>query len=154
MKRAAIATVATAVGLVLLLGFKSGQAPRVALGSSASAPTSPGPASPGASPSDAPSAAPTSGPTAARTITGQAVQIPFGLVQVRVTVSGRHIENVTALQLPNDNPQSAQISQIAGPMLAQEVLSAQNANINVVSGATYTSEGYAQSLQSALDQIR
>lgn len=150
MRRAVIATVATAIGLVVLLGFKSGQAPRVALGSSQSGPIIPGSPIPSASASPAP----TSGPTAARTITGQAVQIPFGLVQVRVTVSGRHIDSVSALQLPNDNPQSAQISQIAGPMLAQEVLSAQSANINVVSGATYTSEGYAQSLQSALDQVR
>jgi uncharacterized protein with FMN-binding domain len=55
--------------------------------------------------------------------------------------------------LPSDKPKSARISQAAGPRLRQEALSAQSANIDVVSGATYTSEGYAQSLQGALDQI-
>jgi uncharacterized protein with FMN-binding domain len=58
---------------------------------------------------------------------------------------------VQALLLPNERQRSAEISQYAGPQLRQEALQAQSANINVVSGASYTSQGYAQSLQGALD---
>jgi uncharacterized protein with FMN-binding domain len=147
MKRVVTATAGTIVGLILLLGFKTGPAPRTTLPPAAQAPASPGPTTP----TPATSASPK--PDATRTIDGQAVAIPFGTVQVKVTVTGTRIVSVSAISLPNDNPTSAQISQIAGPQLAQEVLSAQSANINVVSGATFTSDGYAQSLQSALDRL-
>ena len=60
--------------------------------------------------------------------------------------------DVTALQLPDGDPRSSQISQYAEPYLRQSVLQAQSAAIDMVSGATYTSQAYAQSLQSALDQ--
>ncbi len=84
--------------------------------------------------------------------TGAAVQIPFGTVQVKVVVQGGKITDVQPLQMPTSHAYSAQISQYVGPMLRQEVLQAQNAQINLISGATYTSEAYAQSLQAALDQ--
>ncbi|MBV9039559.1 MAG: FMN-binding protein [Acidimicrobiia bacterium] len=61
--------------------------------------------------------------------------------------------DVQALQLPSDYARSQQISDYAGPKLRQEALDAQSANIDTVSGATYTSDGYRQSLQSALDQV-
>jgi uncharacterized protein with FMN-binding domain len=73
-------------------------------------------------------------------------------VQVRVVVSGGRLVDVEALQLPNDRSRSVRISADAGPRLRNEALQAQSANINTVSGATYTSDGYAQSLQSALDR--
>ena len=76
----------------------------------------------------------------------------FGTVQVQVTIVGGKIQDVQALQLPQDRRRSAEISQYAAPILRQEALSAQSAQIDLVSGATYTSEAYAQSLQSALDQ--
>jgi uncharacterized protein with FMN-binding domain len=86
-------------------------------------------------------------------ITGSAVQIPFGTVQVRITVQNGRISDVTALQMPSDQFRSSEISNYAAPQLRSEVLSAQSAQIDTISGATYTSEGYIQSLQSALDQV-
>jgi uncharacterized protein with FMN-binding domain len=76
----------------------------------------------------------------------------YGDVQVRVTVDGGRIVDVNALQLPKDRERSARISEFAGPELRSEALSAQSARIDIVSGATYTSDSYAQSLQAALDQ--
>jgi uncharacterized protein with FMN-binding domain len=86
------------------------------------------------------------------TVTGPVVQTRFGPVQVQVTIAGGKITNVTALQLPSDRQRSAEISQIVEPMLQSEALTAQSAQIDLISGATYTSDAYAQSLQSALDQ--
>jgi uncharacterized protein with FMN-binding domain len=86
------------------------------------------------------------------TFTGSTVQIPFGNVQVQVVVKGGRITDVQPLQMPTAHARSQMISQYVAPMLRQEVLQAQNAQINLVSGATYTSEAYAQSLQAALDQ--
>jgi len=85
------------------------------------------------------------------TVTGQAVQIPFGTVQVQVTINSGRITDVTILQAPQGG-RSGQIAQYAAPQLRSEVLSAQSAQVNTISGATYTSMGYLQSLQSALDQ--
>jgi uncharacterized protein with FMN-binding domain len=73
-------------------------------------------------------------------------------MQVSVTISGNSITEVTALQLTNADGRSRQISNYAAPILRKEVLSAQSANVSYVSGATYTSDGYLRSLQSALDQ--
>ncbi len=84
--------------------------------------------------------------------TGPVEQIPFGNVQVQVTVQGGKVVDVQALQLPTAHARSQQIGQYASPILRQEALQAQSAQINLVSGATYTSEAYAQSLQGALDQ--
>jgi uncharacterized protein with FMN-binding domain len=75
-------------------------------------------------------------------------------VQVAVTLSGTTITNVTALQMPMDHARSVYISQTVAPMLRSEVLRAQGANIDVISGATLTTEAYAQSLQAALDAAR
>jgi uncharacterized protein with FMN-binding domain len=71
---------------------------------------------------------------------------------VQITVSGGKITDVQAIQLPSDRQRSAEISQQAGPLLQQEVLQAQSAQIDSLSGATYTSYSYTQSLQSAIDQ--
>jgi len=85
-------------------------------------------------------------------LTGSTVQTPFGTVQVQVTLQNGRITDMQALQMPSDQRRSQQISQYAAPQLRSEVLSAQSAQVNTISGATYTSEGYMQSLQSALDQ--
>ena len=82
---------------------------------------------------------------------GTVEQNRYGPVQVRVTVVGGRLTDVQALQLPSDRARSQRISQIAGPLLREEALQAQSARIHVVSGATYTSDGYARSLQHALD---
>ncbi|MBN9607182.1 MAG: FMN-binding protein [Actinomycetales bacterium] len=73
-------------------------------------------------------------------------------MQVQVTISGGQITDVTALQITGPERRSVQISNAAVPMLRQEVLSAQSANVSMIGGATYTSAGYLRSLQSALDQ--
>jgi uncharacterized protein with FMN-binding domain len=73
-------------------------------------------------------------------------------VQVRLTVKGGKITDVTVLQQPNGNPRDDEINSYALPILTQETLKDQSANIDMVSGATVTSTGYVQSLQSALDQ--
>ncbi|HEX5149408.1 MAG TPA: FMN-binding protein [Candidatus Limnocylindrales bacterium] len=88
------------------------------------------------------------------TVTGDTISTRFGDVQVQVTISGGVITDVTALQLPSNDGHSARISQAAEPILRQEALTAQSASIDLLSGATYTSDAYAQSLQSALDQAR
>lgn len=85
------------------------------------------------------------------TVTGPQVVLAHGIVQVRVVITDGHITDVTALQLPHDNPDSWNTSTRAAPILRSEALAVQGANINVVSGATYTSRGYARSLQAALD---
>jgi uncharacterized protein with FMN-binding domain len=75
------------------------------------------------------------------------------VVQVRVTVAGGKITDVATVELTADDAHSAQINADAAPELRQEVLRAQSAQIDGVSGATFTSEGYEASLQSALDKI-
>jgi uncharacterized protein with FMN-binding domain len=69
-----------------------------------------------------------------------------------VVITDGRITDVQAVQLPTDRAESAYISQQAGPLLRQEALQAQSANIDIISGATYTSQSYAQSLESALQQ--
>ncbi|GAB2854978.1 FMN-binding protein [Streptomyces deserti] len=91
------------------------------------------------------------GAQAARTVTGSAVQTQYGPVQVRVTVSGGKITQAEAVQAPSGG-RSSQITQNAVPRLNQAAVAAGSADIDAVSGATYTSNGYRQSLQSALDQ--
>lgn len=97
------------------------------------------------------SAAPTS-PDSSRIITGAPVDTRYGAVQVKVTFSGSTITAVDTLQAPDHGRRDIQINEQALPILAQEVLASQSANIDTVSGATYTSDGYRQSLQSAIDQ--
>ena len=91
--------------------------------------------------------------TAARTIDGDAYNTPYGTVQIALVVQGGQIVDVQELQMPYDRRLSAQISAEAGPLLKNQVLRAQSANINGVSGASYTSYGFWESLQSALAQM-
>lgn len=86
-----------------------------------------------------------------RRVTGNAYDVGYGVVQVRVTLLGHHLTDVTALSLPQGG-RSSDISSYAGPRLRQEALASQSAQIDTVSGASYTSAGYARSLQSALDK--
>jgi uncharacterized protein with FMN-binding domain len=89
-----------------------------------------------------------------KTVDGADVSTQYGDVQVQVTVSSGRITDVRALLLPNDRSRSVEISQQSEPILRTEALQAQSAQIDIVSGASFTSEGYAQSLQSALDKAR
>lgn len=144
MKRAIIVTGATVVGLAWVITYKV--SPH-ATGLAAAPP------SPDASPAQA-SASPGTAPTAGATGTYTGADVPnrFGDVRVRVVVTNGRISDVQALQLPFDRAQSAYISQVAGPLLRSETLQAQSARIDIISGATYTSVSYAQSVESALQQ--
>jgi uncharacterized protein with FMN-binding domain len=90
---------------------------------------------------------------ASDTATGDAVDTQYGAAQVRVTVVDGKITKIEALQLQGNEPRSVEISSSAEPVLQQEALTAQSADIDAVSGATFTSASYAQSLQSALDKL-
>jgi uncharacterized protein with FMN-binding domain len=96
-------------------------------------------------------ATPTASTARSGTFAGKDVVTRFGDVQISITLKRGHITDVKPLKLPNDRPRSAYISQAAGPILRNEVLNAQSAQINLVSGATYTSDAWATSVQSALD---
>ncbi|KQX62720.1 FMN-binding protein [Angustibacter sp. Root456] len=93
----------------------------------------------------------TTAPATKRTITGAVVSTPYGDVQVAAVVKGSKLLDVKALHLTDANGTSRSISANAAPQLRSEALQAQSAQIDTVSGATYTSEGYRQSLQAALD---
>lgn len=90
--------------------------------------------------------------TATKTVTGGVASTEWGPVQIRLTVKAGTITKVAVLQQPNGNPRDEEINSYALPILTRETLRDQSANIDMVSGATVTSTGYVQSLQSALDQ--
>ncbi|MDX6375204.1 MAG: hypothetical protein QOD98_4192 [Nocardioidaceae bacterium] len=91
--------------------------------------------------------------TSGTTTTGQVAQTRWGPVQVQITTSASgKITDVQVIQYPSGNREDDQINAYALPQLVQATLDAQSANIDMVSGATVTSEGYLQSLQSAIDQ--
>ncbi|MET7840389.1 FMN-binding protein [Streptomyces sp. NPDC005373] len=92
--------------------------------------------------------------TGQRTLTGETVQTRYGPVQVEITVDGAKITAARAVKTPSGDRRSQDIASSSVPTLVQETLDAQSARIDTVSGATYTSEGYMTSLQSALDQAR
>ena len=97
-------------------------------------------------PSSTGQAAPTT-----RTVNGEAIDTQYGPVQVQVKIRGSRIVSATAIDYPQGSGRDREINSYAVPALQQETVSAQSARIDTVSGATYTSEGYVQSLQSALD---
>jgi uncharacterized protein with FMN-binding domain len=109
-------------------------------GAAAAAPTATAPAAP--KPQSA----------ATKTYTGNAVDTRWGPVQVQITVTGGKVTAAQAVQYPNGNGRDVEINSYALPVLSQEAVQKQSAQIDTVSGATVTSDGYLQSLQSALDQ--
>jgi hypothetical protein len=92
------------------------------------------------------------GTSSATTVTGDVASTQWGPVQVQLTVDGGRITKAQVLQYPNGNSQDAQINGYALPILLKETVAAQSAGIDMISGATITSTGYVQSLQSALDK--
>ncbi|HEV2361169.1 MAG TPA: FMN-binding protein [Acidimicrobiales bacterium] len=96
----------------------------------------------------------TSPSTSTRSASGQAVNYSYGIISVEVTVEGKKITKVGIASLDDGgNFRSVSIDEQSIPILEQQALQAQNANIAGVSGATYTSQGFAQSLQSALSSL-
>ena len=158
MKRVLLSVTGTVLGLVALLSFKSQGQPLVSGAlPSAGLPASAGSSAPaGTGQSSAAPPNPTGSTSPASTISksylGQAVQTQYGVVQVKLTVSGTKITNVSFTQLTAYDGRSQEINSQAAPILLQETLTAQSAQIDTVSGASYTTDGYVQSLQSALDQ--
>ena len=164
MRRAVIVLGSTAAGLAALLSFKTHSVAAADPAPSAPAPSA---TTPQAAPSSTGSAAakasatPKAGTTtqastatqaATRTLTGTVASTQYGPMQVQVTLAGTKITKVTVLQRTDDGSESDQIDSTAIPMLTSETLAAQSAHIDAVSGASYTSSGYIQSLQSALDK--
>jgi uncharacterized protein with FMN-binding domain len=143
MKRAPIILAATAAGLGATLGFSPHSKAPTAIAVTTAAPSTT------STPSTSKSSSKSSSST--KTATGAAVSTRYGNVQLTVTVSGGKITKVEAVQLPSNDPKSSQISSYAEPQLQQSALTKQSANIDAVSGATYTSDGYKTALQSALD---
>lgn len=88
------------------------------------------------------------------TYTGNAADAYYGLVQVRVTVRGGKLTDVAFLQYPNDRSTSLYINSQAMPLLQQEALQAQSANVSGVSGASETSAAFQESLASALSKAK
>ncbi len=156
-RRAAMALVTTVTALLLLLRFDPGTDPNAQLASATTAPADPAASDPGTATNDQGTTAATGSnsassdaTTASTQVAGDAVSTRFGTVQVKVTIDGGRLVDVTSLQLPSGGRDS-QVSAYAEPILRSEALQAGNAGIDTVSGATYTSMGYIQSLQSALD---
>ncbi|HKE78646.1 MAG TPA: FMN-binding protein [Solirubrobacteraceae bacterium] len=89
-----------------------------------------------------------------RTGTGQIITTPFSVIQVRVTFTGKQLTRVETVELSGNGPRTQAINAHAEPILREEALEAGSAKIDVVSGATYTSESYRDSLQSAIDAAR
>jgi len=89
--------------------------------------------------------------SSAGTVTGTSADTRWGPVQVQLTVDGGSITDVAVIEYPTGNGKDQQINARALPILVEETLDAQSADIDMVSGATVTSEGYIESLQAALD---
>ncbi|MCQ9164212.1 FMN-binding protein [Arthrobacter sp. STN4] len=128
------------------------------LTSAAAKPTTSGGAPPGtstqsAAPSAPPAATGTGKGSPVTTITGDPESTPYGNVQVAVSFAGKKITGVTVLQVPTSGNYDQQVAQVVPPTLLQEVLTSQSAKVDTVSGGTYTSTGYLQSVQSAIDKV-
>ncbi|MGW2825159.1 FMN-binding protein [Streptomyces sp. NPDC001443] len=144
LRRIVLSGAATVCGTVLLLSLKPHTSTAVAVAVPPAASAGSGAAGSSGS----------SGSSGTRTVTGETVQTRWGPVQVRITLKDGRLTEVTAVTYPQENPRDQEINSYAVPELRREALAAQSADIDTVSGATYTSDGYRQSLQSALDSAK
>src|SRR4051794_13414128 len=164
MNRIVMCLMSTLTVLVLLFGYHTSTSSSAAAAggnSSASTPYSGSTTASGAtsaptngssSSSSSSSAGSTTGSATSGTVTGTAADTRWGPVQVQITVADGSITDIAVVQYPNGNGKDQEINARALPILIQETLKAQSASIDMVTGATYTSDGYVTSLQSALDQ--
>ncbi|MEU0407929.1 FMN-binding protein [Streptomyces griseorubiginosus] len=150
LRRIVLASAATVSAMVLLLSLKPHSPPEIT--AAAPAPSDTG----GPTARSSASANPRSGPTTTgtKTVTGDAIETIWGPVQVRITLEDGKITKSAAVIYPKADPLEEQLNEYAVQQLNQQTVAAQSADIDVVSGATYTSQGYRQSLQSALDAVR
>jgi uncharacterized protein with FMN-binding domain len=152
MRRITLWFLSSLSAVVLLFGYHTSTSGTLAAGSSgAVAPVSSGSGS-GSGSGAGSSGSGSSATSATSTVTGAVASTQWGPVQVRLTLEGGTITKVTVLQYPNGNPKDGEINSRALPILIDETTQAQSARIDMVSGATVTSTGYIQSLQSALDK--
>ena len=150
VRRAVPAAVATAAVVALLANVRA-RPPAIAVPDGAGRPPPPRVTTGPAAVRRVSSKRPTStGP--ARTATGQTVTTPFSVISVRVTLTGDELTRVETVELSGTGARTKAINERAEPILREEALKAGNAKIDVVSGATYTSESYIDSLQSAIDR--
>lgn len=162
MRRITLWALSTLTTLVLLFSYHTstaGSGTTLAAGTSVQAPAGAGTTDSGTTGSGTTDSGTTdsgsssSGSTsAAKTYDGDTVQTRWGPVQVRITVQDGKITASEAIVYPNGNHEDVQINSAALPVLSQEAVQQQSADIDMVSGATVTSEGYLSSLQSAIDQ--
>ncbi|MEV4582308.1 FMN-binding protein [Nonomuraea jabiensis] len=152
MRKMMFAVIVTAIGLALLLSFKPHDVAGLAPPPAAVQTRHPGQPDPGSGGQTSAPSSPSAASAGTRTVDGGTVDTRWGPVQVRITVTGSRITDVQALHSPDGNRRDLEISDVALPILRQETLSAQSAKIDAVSGATYTSDGYTRSLQSAIDR--
>jgi len=155
MRRIVIWLASTVTVVVLLFGYHT-STNKTTSGTTEGGGTSGSTTSAGNEPSASPSS-PASGSSGSRstkitTYTGPVAQTRWGPVQVKISVQGGKLTKVTILQQPSGNSRDAEINNYALPILINESLKAQSANIDMVSGATVTSGGYVKSLQAALDE--
>ena len=161
MKRITLWLLSTLSVVVLLFGYDAssttttaGTPPAVVSGAGGSTGTSSSSSSgsAGSGTTSGSSSGSGSGSTGSTNVTGAVASTQWGPVQVEVTVAAGKITQVDVVQHPSGNPKDQEINDYALPILVQETTDQQSADIDMVSGATVTSVGYIQSLQSALDQ--
>lgn len=148
MRRVILAIVSTVAALVLVLSYKTHSS-----SSLATPPAAVTAATPSTTTTTHKSTSTSPGTSATtETVTGDAADTRYGPVQVQIKVTSGKVVSATAIAYPTNDPRDQQINAYAIPALNQEATSAGSAGIDMISGATFTSEGYIQSLQSALDK--
>lgn len=148
MRRITVMMMSTLAALVLLFSYRTSTGGTLPGATSAAAAPGIVPDTASAPPSGSPSRTPA---VRATTVNGTVTQTRWGPVQIQAVIVGTKITDVRVLQHPTGNSRDDQINAFALPQLRQQVLRAQSARIDGVSGATVTSDGYRQSLQAALD---
>ena len=153
MRRIVFVVMSTITAVLLLFSYRTSTNSALVAGSPVVQLTgSPGAASPPRSSSKSGPATSKSSKSVPATYTGDSADTRWGPVQVQITVQGGNITGSEAVQYPQNNGRDAEINGFALPVLNQEVVQQQSASIDTVSGATVTSDGYLQSLQSAIDK--
>jgi uncharacterized protein with FMN-binding domain len=174
MRRNLVALLGTLSALVLLFSYHTSLDSQASTSTSATAPVTPGTSSGSGSDDGSSSGSTSSGDdsgssssssssgsssgssssstSGTKTYTGDVADTRWGPVQVKITVTNGKITAAEPTQVPSDNPRDQEINSYAVPILNQEAVKAQSAQIDAISGATVTSDGYIQSLQSAIDQ--
>jgi uncharacterized protein with FMN-binding domain len=154
MRRITIALMSTISGLVLLFSYHTSTGQGSVAGTLDSTTSGSGTSNAAGGSGSSSSSDSSGSDSGTTTLTGDSVQTRWGAVQVRITVKAGRIVSSEAIAYPNNNGHDVQINAYAVPVLNQQAVDAQGADLDGVSGATVTSEGYRRSLQSALDQAK